>query len=364
MARFVTILTMISGFAVFTFELGKILSMIDKGKRGAGSYSSTSRDHVVLVGGGVQNLDETFMTAFLDQLFHISYRNNWPDLVLMTNGPESLNKARDMFSHNLGREARQNVTFLDGSLLNVHDLKRCGCHDAKLVWIIADTTGATDPFDEDKENILRALSLSVRCPHTPLMLMLLTPESMSKALSVGIPRQRCFCLSEVKSGLFWQSCRCIGLNSMLSNLMVTTDAEATEGQLLHHPWLENYVDGMGFEVYGLLAAEDFIGRPLVHIIDAAYRRNRVCIFAAQVDGTVVLAPMRRLQALQERTVLFALAQDELMLHGVASSSGPHWQAVFLENSMRHWQRQAAKVEVHRGDQEASARMASRLSLGC
>ena len=67
-------------------------------------------------------------------------------------------------------------------------------------------------------------------------------------------------------------------------------------------------------------------------MELAYLRKGVCIMAVQTqDGAnMVLAPLRQMQAVQKND-LFALAQDELSLHGIARCAGrcnAEWKAVF------------------------------------
>merc|ERR1712176_851845 len=55
----------------------------------------------------------------------------------------------------------------------------------------------------------------------------------------------------------------------------------------------------------------------------------------QINGTIVLAPLKQLQSIQPDHVFFALAQDEVMLHGIAlQSMSVDWQDVFNDNHLR------------------------------
>ncbi|CAK0853564.1 unnamed protein product [Prorocentrum cordatum] len=344
-SKAVMIVCMLSGVTVFTLQLGSFMSIMDQERKGAGSFhKSYGKPHVVLLGGGVQQIDETFLLAFLEELFHESYRNSWPELVVLTLGTERVTRVQDLLSVSLDRETRHCVQCLDGSALHPPDLARCRCDSAQLVFVMADTTGAPDPIQEDNENILRAMSVSMRYPRSRVMVMLLAQESKSRALSVGLRPQHCFSVMEMKNGLFWRSTHCKGLVTMLSNLMMTTEDTAIEAPVLAtYPWLQTYAEGQGHEVYGLLPESEFWGRPISEFVEQAYLRKGICILAAQIEGVVVLRPLRRLDAVSKDIVFFALAQDELMLHGIASLA-TDWTEVFTSNQMAMFKREDADAE--------------------
>lgn len=333
LSRLTTMTFMIAGVAFFTIEINRITSIAARQKKGTGEYQKTSRrEHLVLLGGGVRNVDTTLILAFLDELYHQSYRNSWPDLVVMSMSA-SIEKLKDAVELHLDPSQQQQITYLVGSPLRLPDLRRCRCDCAALCMIIADTTGRLDPLQEDKMNILRTLSLKTGFPRTPLRLMLLMSESKQKALSVGIREQRCFSLNDVRSGLLWTSCRCIGWNTMFSNIIVTNEGpEETEGG--RAPWLENYLEGMDFEMYGFLAAEEFHGQPIGCLMMDAYTRTEggVCVFAAQINGRIVLSPLQHRARIDENVVFFALAGEEESLNSIImKSSKTKWKEAFARN---------------------------------
>mmetsp|Transcript_9881 Transcript_9881/g.25571 ORF Transcript_9881/g.25571 Transcript_9881/m.25571 type:complete len:249 (+) Transcript_9881:364-1110(+) len=94
LARIVTILCMITGFAFLGLELESLFSIIARRKKGSGSYIRNKRKHVVLVGGGVQQADELLLLAFLEELFRASYRAQWPDLVVMAADVQGMERIR------------------------------------------------------------------------------------------------------------------------------------------------------------------------------------------------------------------------------------------------------------------------------
>ncbi|CAK0847520.1 unnamed protein product, partial [Prorocentrum cordatum] len=255
-SKAVMIVCMLSGVTVFTLQLGNLLSIMAQERQGAGSFrKSYGKAHVVLLGGGVHQIDETFLLAFLEELFHESYRNTWPELVVLTLGAERVIKVKGLLNAALDRETRHCVKCLDGSPLSPQDLARCRCDSAHLVFVMANTTGVPDPVREDNENILRAVNVSMLYPRARVMVMLLAQTSKSRARSVGLRPQHCFSVVE-------------GLSTLLANLMVTTGEAAIEAPVLRkYPWLRAYADGQGHEVYGLLPEAEFWGPPVCEFVE-------------------------------------------------------------------------------------------------
>lgn len=349
LSRVTTMGFMVAGVAFFTVEFQRILEFASNEKRGTGVYKKTKRPHIILLGGGVRYCDTSIVLSFLDEVYHPSYRNSWPDLVVLSQSL-SIEKVREAVDIHLEKAAQQNITYLVGSPLKLNDLKRTRCETAMLVVIIADTSGHLDAYQEDKLNILRAMSLHTGFPRTPLRLMLLMSESKEKALSVGIREQRVFTLNDIRSGILGASCRCIGLNTLLSNLIVTMDSfELNVDQKFHNPWLENYVSGMDHEVYGLLAADEFHGMIFSNFVLEAYSRCEVCIFAAQIKGKIVLAPGNQYGRIDDRTVFFALAKTEDQIKEIALD-GKLWTDAFAANRWRLFEeddlRRARQSKIH------------------
>ncbi|CAK0879181.1 unnamed protein product, partial [Prorocentrum cordatum] len=194
-------------------------------------------------------------------------------------------------------------------------------------------------------------------------MMLLMKESKDKALSAGIEPQRCFSVNEMKSGLFWQSCRCRGWNTLLCNLMVTTDDDEVEDPKNQAPWMHEYLHGMGHEVYGFLPAAKFHGWTFRGMVKEAYRISGCIVFAAQIDGVVVLAPLKHRKAgtvvVTADMVFFVLAQDEEELRGFALDPAvSNWKAVFLQQRRRMFAEMAARREGDAAGNGSSTRPAT------
>eukprot|EP00929_Paragymnodinium_shiwhaense_P013144 TRINITY_DN121009_c0_g1_i1.p1 TRINITY_DN121009_c0_g1~~TRINITY_DN121009_c0_g1_i1.p1 ORF type:complete len:1178 (-),score=210.82 TRINITY_DN121009_c0_g1_i1:49-3582(-) len=329
-SRFLVILCMISGVAFFTLELNKLLDIMSREKKGAGRFLKTWRKHVVLVGGGVRHVDETMLLAIIEEIYHPRHRHGWPYLVIMTALPDSLKKIQAIVQETMPWEVQHLITFLVGSPLHLVDLQRARCDCAELVLVVADTSSVLDAAEEDKQNILRALSLKIGFPQTPMRLMLLMAESKDRALSVGIWPERCFAIDEVKGGLFWHASRCVGWNAFIAGLLTTIEEKDLPAGA-REPWLLEYLKGVEQQVWGFLAVEAYHGRQFRELALEAYRRKGVSVFAVQIDGVVVLSPLKD-TVITKDMVFFCIATSQESLDGFQAHQD--WKAVFVENRFR------------------------------
>merc|ERR1719221_723624 len=119
------------------------------------------------------------------------------------------------------------ITFLVGSPLVIEDLERSQCGTAHMVFILPDTSGNEATATEDKSNIMSALSLRNVFPDTGFRLMLLDGNSRTQALDAGVRAHRCFSVDEFRGAMLWESCRCPGWSTLLSNLLTNVASRST-----------------------------------------------------------------------------------------------------------------------------------------
>jgi len=331
-SRLVTTSFLIAGVAIFTYELNRILDMMAQTRKGGGSFTAShKRDHVVLVGGCVRYADRSALNPFLMELYQTSSRNDWPNLVLMTSLADSADKLRGLLQSLLPWHAQQYTTVLVGSPFLKSDLKRCGCDSASLVFFASDSTGTLPPMEEDKENILRALSLKTAFPSTPLRLMLLKAESKATAVSLGIRAERCFAMSEVCGGMMWMSCHVIGWATLFSNLVIASKPrkKLTKVEETQHPWMRHYMHGMRQSLCGFVPSSAFHGLTIREAVAQLYQKHSVIVIAVQINGSILLTPLRNTTAqISDRTVCFGIVEEEETLLPV-SLHNRDWRDVFV-----------------------------------
>jgi len=344
LSRFVTAACFLSGVIFFALETATITDIINMQTYGTGAYADRGRKHILVCGGACEAVDSNSLKMFFAELFHPSFKQMSPDAVILVTSNEAVLAVRDFVKTEVESGFHHRIEVLRGSALLAEDLQRCRCGDAVLAVVLADTRGlCNSEEDEDQENILRALSIQQIYPATPMRLQLLCPESQDLAISARIPPQRCVGISRMKASLLWQSCRCVGWNSLIGNLLVTTDSEerthilsANPSTTRVAPWRRGYVDGLAQEVYGFLPAMEYVGLPLLELVKAAYQLENAIIIAAQVEGKVCLAPFKVLDEVTEDTIIFSL-DATLNLDDVNNSvlRAGEWQKVFYTNRRRH-----------------------------
>jgi potassium large conductance calcium-activated channel subfamily M alpha protein 1 len=336
LSRLVTAACMIFGVALFAAELNSIMDMIALQKKGCGAFAPQGRSHVVLMGGAIRYADPCTLEPFFQELYNPWARNVWPSTVVMTSVPESAEKVKMMINALLPRHAHQHVVVLVGSPFDPAALKRCRCDIANHVFFLSDTSGNLESLHEDKENILRALSLKNTYPKTPLRLMLLLEGSKQTAVSLGIHPERCFSLSDFGCSLLWLSCRYVGWSAMFGNLVMTKEINLTTDRFGSRPWLQEYVGGLQNSIFGFIPSKEYYNLSMRTLISHAFEQYGVCIVAIQIDGPIVLLPVNELLQITPQTVLFALAPAEEKILPISCKTR-HWRDVFLENRMEYYE---------------------------
>jgi len=344
LSRLVTAACFLSGVIFFALETATITDIWRMQTFGTGAYPDRGRKHILVCGGATEAIDANSLKVFFAELFHPSFKQMSPDAVVLVNTDDAVVAFREFIKMEVDPECHRRIEILRGSALLAEDLHRCRCGDAVLAVILADTRGLCNcEEEEDQDNILRALSIQQIYPSTPLRLELLCPESQDLAVSARIWPQRCLGISRMKASLLWQSCRCVGWSTLIGNLLVTTDSLERDHILStnqptnrYNSWRAGYVDGLAQELYGFLPAMEFVGKPFLELVKAAYSVENAIIIAAQVNGKVLLAPFHVLEKVTQDTIIFSL-DATLNLDDVNNSvlRAGEWQKVFYNNRRKH-----------------------------
>jgi len=346
-SRFVTMLCMVSGVLFFAIETAKFVEILGLLERGSGTLRKT-KDHVVVLGSAVQQVDDVILRAFFSELYHPLYKARWPQTVVLVSTEAAVSRVRAFIQGGLQTEASVNITILAGNALKLEDLNRACCDSAEMIYILSDTTGRSglSNQEEDKRNIVRALSVLRATPRTPSRLLVLRPDSKVMATSAGIMSKRCLAVNDLKPLLFWQSSRCIGWSTFVCNLIFTMDTtelarlQASGASDGHVPaWRKNYAAGLKHSIFGFVPSPSYIGKSFVEFVEVAFERTGMTIFAAQIDGDVILTPFHHLDNIWADTVMFAFAKEEYDLEPVACDSQERdWRKIFYRNRFQRFAR--------------------------
>merc|ERR1712139_687361 len=98
---------------------------------------------------------------------------------------------------------------------------------------------------------------------------------------------------------------------------------------------------MDHEMYGCLAAEEFHGSTYLKFVEEAYSRNGTCVFAAQINGHIVLAPFPTNLVVDAKVVFFALAPGEEAFSGITQNN-VNWREIFAQNRWKLFEEEDAR----------------------
>lgn len=326
LSRFFVIFAIVVGILFFTAECDNMMSLQRDMGAGKGKYFAPFRGikNVVVLGGGVAT-PSSILSSFLDELYAAEHEFRivgWPACSLMSvvECPEGI---KTMIS-NLPEQGQSRVKYFMGNPMDNKDLERLKVDEAELVFIIPNI-GAVNKVEEDEGNILRALAVKRTYPKVNLRLACLTPESLRKAMSVGIKTERTFSLNELKSSILSQSCLCRGWTTFLTNLLTSSAIEDAETKdAVEEPWMAQYRHGYNQSVYGFCldasVAKD--GIPFAELCAKAREFSAMPIGLVGADGEMYLSPLGRV--CKKGDVIFALATSNNDLSPLRDD-GVRWQ---------------------------------------
>ena len=159
---------------------------------------------------------------------------------------------------------KSEVTYLAGSVLNRKDLKRAMAHKADCCILLTNKKSRT--AFEDQRNIMNALSLKKYVytlnavsltdedkSNMRIILQLIKPESKNlyyTSSNMVWTNDQLIIVEEIKMNLLAKSCFAPGLISLISNLIMS--AGEPDLSPFSPPWLPEYAEGMGHEIYRMM----------------------------------------------------------------------------------------------------------------
>ncbi|KNE70116.1 hypothetical protein AMAG_20242 [Allomyces macrogynus ATCC 38327] len=250
----------------FVFVPGLVSSAVETWKvrrDGGGTFSKRKRlQHVVLIG---RFEDPRLVSSLLQALFHSETSKPLKVVFLSRRRPPTAVKA--LINAPLFRDR---VFYIQGSALNDADLQRAQIASADAVFFISNNTTA-----EDERNVLRVWSVVRHAPLTHLYIYTHRPEfeRYHTVHSTAV-----VCADEMKQSLLGSNCIHRGVATLIINLISTTTPED------HYevPWMAQYGDGMGHEIYNLHVPELFRGCQFHHIAAYLLLEFQVVVIAVRI----------------------------------------------------------------------------------
>ncbi|KAJ3369002.1 potassium channel, sub T, member 2 [Allomyces arbusculus] len=261
--RIVVIVAIIVAFVSVPKMVSSALETWRIKRNGGGVFvKHTTNPHVVFIG---RFDDPSLVTALLQALFHNEGSRPLQVVFLSRRRPSLPVKAlinAPLF--------RNRIFFIQGSALKPTDLDRVQISTADAAFFISNNTTA-----EDERNVLRVWSVVRHAPLTHLYIYTHRPEfeRYHTVHSTAV-----VCADEMKQSLLGSNCIHRGVAALIINLVSTMSPADHYDQ----PWMAQYGDGLGHEIYSLPTPELFQGKRFHHVAAYLFLEFQVVAIAVRI----------------------------------------------------------------------------------
>mmetsp|Transcript_40612 Transcript_40612/g.117420 ORF Transcript_40612/g.117420 Transcript_40612/m.117420 type:complete len:1063 (-) Transcript_40612:163-3351(-) len=325
------------GVIFFGTETTDIANLKWSMEQGRGMYNPTGDQHIVVVGPGVSKMSSMLQTFFFE-VMNPGSTKDMPDIVLLSEG-EYDEELVSFIKGTLPIFARKRIHLMRGSAFFRDDLDRVHLGDCRMAMVLP-VLGQRNSMAQDNENTLRALEMQRLYPNLRVRLMLLETSSEDIAVTLGVPRQRCFTVHGLKAHIFALSARVKGIPTLIAGLIEVTSAEEVfqnfgQGKEPAEPWQIPYAKSVSNSVHGMSVGEKLANKKFWEAAAEVYDASRgiVALVAAQIDGELKLNPDTRLHRGQVVMIIAPSPEDAwpFALEGEAAGEGfPDWRRSFTQ----------------------------------
>ena len=247
-------------------------------------YKSNSDIPHLLISGQIitENINN-----FCNELFHVDHGvGNKNVVILAANSPSN---EMLLLLHTGKNES--NLKYLQGNPNSSKDLERADIINAKVSVIMTDKF-STQPHSVDHKNILLALSikkyfLQNKIYDSTLFIQLIKPENkihyqnglQSMSINGKLGEDRVIIVEEIKMNLLSKSCIIPGIIPMITNLVSSSGS----GEKTEFTWMNEYLDGIGNEIYRAKLNEQFKNNTFCQIAKKIYEEYDAITFALEID---------------------------------------------------------------------------------
>ena len=188
------------------------------------------------------------------------------------------------------------------------------------------------PYGEDHDNVLRAAALQAYYPSAQYRLMTIEVRHLDLCMNVGLNMFNCYAIDGLKAATLATALRCPGLPTLVINMGLPDIEGPGPYDPEISPWLSEYIDSAGLELYGFMPATKFRGKTFREAAIMIAEEADAAVVAIQIEGSLVINPKDAV--VTDRSILFALAADQDKLHSVAfgnNAAVPQWLPQFSKN---------------------------------
>ncbi|KAI9168331.1 hypothetical protein H9P43_007703 [Blastocladiella emersonii ATCC 22665] len=260
--RIVIIIGIILAFVAIPPLVSSAMDTYRARREGGGIYERRAIPHVVLIG---RFDDATFVSSLLHAFFF--NENAVPIKVVLLTRRKPSSDVKTLINTPAFRD---HVFYIMGSALNEGDLSRAQVRSALGVFFISNNTSS-----EDERNVLRVWSVARFAPEVELYIYTHRPEyerfHYQHATAV-------VCADDLKQALL--GCNSIhrGVATLVTNLINNSAPLDSYAK----PWMVQYGDGLGHEIYNFAVRQVFVGRRFHHLCAYLFIEFQVIAIAVRI----------------------------------------------------------------------------------
>lgn len=269
-------------------QLNRLMALQSPYARDVFNATSDSQ-HVVICG----KLNPSSLSNFCQELFHEDHGNrNLMAVILQKQQPKA-----EMLEVLQNHQYDVLLRYLQGDPLEEKSLMRADASRANACIVLTDKY-VEDPVSQDHKNILLGIAVknfvsnNNSGKHIRICMQLIKPESKGHFLNFTKGDDQIVVVEEFKMNLLAKSCFCPGIISLLGNLVKSAGDQDME--TIQHLYLQEYLTGMGHEIYRVKLSAFFHGKKFVDIAQTVYKELQGIIFCLELqfesDALVVLNP--------------------------------------------------------------------------
>jgi hypothetical protein len=217
------------------------------------------------------------------------------------------------------------IQYLRGSILNDRDLERCDSTRASAFFLLCNKDSVV-PKSTDQATVLKAMAVKkhlhkMGADDILIIMQMILPDSRQffSRSRYGESNHQIVCIDEIKLNLLAKSCICPGFSTMVSNLVRSSNLEASTTM---DTWAQEYIVGCGKEIYRAKLSPFFSSKTFSEMANLVFSHLGVCVFAVEimdasgVQRAVLYPPKYEIPS--SSTYVFLIGEDVTDAHLVSS----------------------------------------------
>ena len=275
--------------------------------------------HIIVSG----NFSYNSITDFLGEMFHNDHGDVAQQIIVILMAEEA--PSLSMLAILEDGKYVGRIRYLRGSILQDKDLERAHCSAASCIFLLCNKD-SMDPKASDQATVLRAMAAKKYLRKTGsddilVIMQMILPDSRQffSRSRYGDSNHQIVCVDEIKLNLLAKSCICPGFSTMVSNLVRSSNLEASSSM---DTWAQEYTLGCGKEIYRAKLSPFFSGKTFSEMANLVFSHLGVCVLAVEIMDAAgvqraVLFPAKYMIP-SSSTFVFLIGEDVTDAHRVSN----------------------------------------------